>query len=40
MKSVTTKIEYRSVVANFLTTDLSVADFAATENPLLTLSNE
>ena len=39
MKSATTNIKCRFVVANFLATDLSVADFAATEIPLLTISN-
>ena len=34
-----TNIGCRFVVADFLATDLSVADFAATEIPLLTISN-
>jgi hypothetical protein len=29
----------RFVIADFFATDLSVADLAATENPLLTFSN-
>jgi hypothetical protein len=39
MKSVMTKIGCKSVVADFLATDLSIVDFTATENPLLTISN-
>jgi len=39
MKSITTNIRYRFIITNFLAMDLSVADFAATEIPLLTISN-
>jgi hypothetical protein len=36
-ESATKNIGYRFVVADLLATDLSVADFAATKNPLLIL---
>jgi hypothetical protein len=39
MESATANIEYRFTVADFLATDLSIIDFAATEIPLLTISN-
>jgi hypothetical protein len=39
MESATTNIKCKFVIADFLATDLSVADFAATEIPLLPISN-
>jgi hypothetical protein len=37
MKSATINFRDRFIVVDFLATDLSVVDFAATENPLLVL---
>jgi len=39
MESAMTKIRCKFIVADFLATDLSVADLTATKNSLLTISN-
>jgi hypothetical protein len=40
LKSATAKIGCRFVIADFLVTDLSIADLAATDNPLLILATD